>query len=141
MTHKFDSSYAFTSFSGTFIIIYGDEKGTNIGCVSATATPDLGGLKWLLKVAPVVVLLLVGFATIFAGIFSPWGSTDVFHWTSNYGRDTPAAASCHARIWRLPAVHPVYSADGWSITKLPWILPADRQPGLMGVADVQRELR
>lgn len=88
MTHKFDSSYAFTSFSGTFIIIYGDEKGTNIGCVSATATPDLGGLKWLLKVAPVVVLLLVGFATIFAGIFSPWGSTDVFHWTSNYGRDT-----------------------------------------------------
>ena len=88
MSHQFDSSYAFASFSATFIIIYGDSKGTNIGCVSATATPDIGGLKWLLKVAPLVVLIVVGLATTFAAIFSPWGTTDIFHWTTNYGRDT-----------------------------------------------------
>lgn len=101
MSHEFFSSYAFTSLSATFIIIYGDSKGTHIGCVSATATPDLGDLKWMLKVLPVIILLFVGIATVFAGIFSPWGATDIFHWTSNYGRDadllrlvTPGFGDC-----------------------------------------------
>lgn len=48
-----------------------------------------------------IVLLLVGFATVFSAIFSPWGTSDVFHWTSNYGRDldllrlvTPGFGDC-----------------------------------------------
>lgn len=101
MQHDFFSSYAFASFSATFLIIYGDTKGTNIGCVSATVTPDLGNLSWMLKILPLVILLFVGFATIFAGIFSPWGTSDIFHWTSNYGRDadllrlvTPGFGDC-----------------------------------------------
>ncbi|KAK3941840.1 putative flavin carrier protein 3 [Diplogelasinospora grovesii] len=101
MTNDFYSSYAFASFSATFLIIYGDSKGTNIGCVSTTVTPDLGNLAWMLKFLPLIVLLFVGVATVFAGIFSPWGTTDIFHWTSNYGRDadllrlvTPGFGDC-----------------------------------------------
>lgn len=40
----------------------------------------------MLKFLPLVVLLSVGFATVFASIYSPWGTTDVFHWSSNFGR-------------------------------------------------------
>ncbi|KAL1875294.1 hypothetical protein VTK73DRAFT_10191 [Phialemonium thermophilum] len=101
MSHDFFSSYSFTSLSATFVIIYGDSKGTNIGCASAVATPDLGSIKWTLKFLPLLVLLFVGGATVFAGIFSPWGTADIFHWTSNYGRDadllrlvTPGFGDC-----------------------------------------------
>lgn len=101
MTHDFFSTYAFASLSATFLIIYGDSKSTNIGCVSATITPDLGGLAWMLKILPLIILLFVGFGTLFAGIFSPWGTSDVFHLTSNYGRDadllrlvTPGFGDC-----------------------------------------------
>ncbi|KAB5536620.1 hypothetical protein GE09DRAFT_971364 [Coniochaeta sp. 2T2.1] len=101
MTHDFFSSYAFASLSGTFLIIYGDSKSTHVGCVSATITPDLGGLSWMLKILPLIILLFVGFGTLFAGIFSPWGTSDVFHLTSNYGRDadllrlvTPGFGDC-----------------------------------------------
>lgn len=48
-----------------------------------------------------MVLIFVGFATAFAGIFSPWGTTDTFRWTTNYGRDedllrlvTPGFGDC-----------------------------------------------
>lgn len=86
MTKDFYSSYAFTSFSPTFSIIYGDAVKTTVGCVSATVTPDLGKLTWMLKFLPLMVLLSVGFATVFASIYSPWGTTDIFHWSSNFGR-------------------------------------------------------
>lgn len=86
MTKDFYSSYAFTSFSPTFSIIYGDEVKTTVGCVSATVTPDLGKLTWMLKFLPLMVLLSVGFATVFASIYSPWGTMDIFHWSSNFGR-------------------------------------------------------
>ncbi|KAK0628140.1 hypothetical protein B0T17DRAFT_504847 [Bombardia bombarda] len=101
MTNDFYSSYAFASFSATFLIISGNAQGTNLGCVSATITPDLGNLVWMLKFLPLLVLIFVGVATVFAGVFSPWGSTDIFHWTSNYGRDadllrlvTPGFGDC-----------------------------------------------
>ncbi|KAK3383904.1 hypothetical protein B0T24DRAFT_517324 [Lasiosphaeria ovina] len=101
ISNDFYSSYAFTSFSATFLIIYGDAKVTNIGCVSAAITPDLGNLTWMLKFLPLLVLLFVAGATVFAGIFSPWGTVDIFHWTSNYGRDpdllrlvTPGFGDC-----------------------------------------------
>lgn len=40
----------------------------------------------MLHFLPMLVLLSVGFATIFASIYSPWGTTDIFHWSSNFGR-------------------------------------------------------
>ncbi len=101
MSNDLYSSYAFSSLTATFIIIYGDARGTNIGCVSAAVTPDLGSLAWLLKFLPLLVLIFVGAATVFAGIFSPWGAADIFHWSSNYGRDpdllrlvTPGFGDC-----------------------------------------------
>lgn len=55
----------------------------------------------MLKILPLIILLFVGFGTLFAGIFSPWGSSDIFHLTSNYGRDadllrlvTPGFGDC-----------------------------------------------
>ncbi|KAI0391120.1 integral membrane protein [Xylariaceae sp. FL0594] len=101
LSKDFDSNYAFASFSPTMIILYGDQHATTIGCVSATITPSLGGVGWFLKFLPLIVLVVVGLATAFAAIFSPWGSSDVFHWTSNYGRDpdllrlvTPGFGDC-----------------------------------------------
>lgn len=40
----------------------------------------------MLHFLPMLVLLFVGFATVFASIYSPWGTTDIFHWSSNFGR-------------------------------------------------------
>ncbi|GAP85902.2 putative integral membrane protein [Rosellinia necatrix] len=101
LSKAFDSSYAFASFTPTIIIRFGDQYATPIGCISATVTPTLGNTAWYLKFLPLVVLIVVGFATVFAAIFSPWGTTDVFHWTSNYGRDpdllrlvTPGFGDC-----------------------------------------------
>ncbi|KAI1498856.1 hypothetical protein F5X99DRAFT_420332 [Biscogniauxia marginata] len=101
LSNNFYSSYAFTSFAPTLIVWYGDSASTTIGCVSATVTPSLGDIAWALKFLPLLVLVSVGFATAFAGIFSPWGTSDVFHWTSNYGRDpdllrlvTPGFGDC-----------------------------------------------
>ncbi|KAI1824456.1 integral membrane protein [Xylaria intraflava] len=101
LSKDFDSSYAFASFVPTLIIRYGDQFATPVGCISATITPTLGSIASLLEFLPLVVLLAVGFATVFAAIFSPWGSSDIFHWTSNYGRDpdllrlvTPGFGDC-----------------------------------------------
>ena len=101
ISNDFDASYAFTSFSAKFLLINGDVKGTDLGCVLATVTPDIGDLTWMLKFLPLVILLFVGAATIFAGIWSPWGTSDIFHWSSNYGRDpdllrlvTPGFGDC-----------------------------------------------
>lgn len=95
------ASYAFSSFSPTFLVIYGGDAATEIGCISTNVTPDLGGLSQLLRFLPLVILVLTGGAVIFAAIYSPWGSTDIFHWTSNYGRDadllrlvTPGFGDC-----------------------------------------------
>lgn len=101
LSNDFESTYSFTSFAPTFIIWYGDDAMTSIGCVSTIITPDLGGIAWSLKFVPLFILILVGFATGFAAIFSPWGTSDIFHWTSNYGRDpdllrlvTPGFGDC-----------------------------------------------
>ncbi|KAJ4203503.1 hypothetical protein NW767_004999 [Fusarium falciforme] len=101
LSHDMSASYAFASLASTLLVIDGDRKATHIGCATVTLTPDLGGLSWLLKFLPLVILLFTGFAICFAAIFSPWGSSDVFHWTSNYGRDadllrlvTPGFGDC-----------------------------------------------
>ncbi|KAN0122626.1 Transient receptor potential (TRP) ion channel domain containing protein [Hyaloscypha variabilis] len=100
--NNFYSTYAFTSFTVTLLVKYGDPGSTPVGCVSANITPDIGSsLSSVVKYVPVVILLFVGFATAFAGIFSPWGTTDTFRWTTNYGRDadllrlvTPGFGDC-----------------------------------------------
>jgi hypothetical protein len=98
----FYSSYSFTTWEATFRIVAGDDAATTIGCVSATITPDLGaGLSGAIRYMPAAILILVGIATVFAGMYSPWGSTNIFRWTSNYGRDedllrlvTPGFGDC-----------------------------------------------
>ncbi|RFU75606.1 hypothetical protein TARUN_6666 [Trichoderma arundinaceum] len=132
LSHDFFSTYAFSSFSLTFLVINGDKAATNIGCVSATITPDLGGLSWVLRFMPLLVLLFAGFAVPFAGIWSPWGTTNIFHWTSNYGRDadllrlvTPGFGDCLQYIQFIALTgaltldypgffQPVVSQVGWS---------------------------
>lgn len=101
MSHNFFDTYAFSSFTPTFLVIYGDQQATDIGCVSAVVTPDLGNMQQLVSFLPLVVLILTGVGVVFASIWSPWGSTNIFHWSSNYGRDadllrlvTPGFGDC-----------------------------------------------
>lgn len=101
LSHEFFSSYSFTTFAVNFIIINGDPDRTNIGCISAPVTPDLGGIAWMLTFLPFAALLFVGIATVFAAVYSPWGTTDIFMWSSNHGRDvdllrlvTPGFGDC-----------------------------------------------
>ncbi|KIW69861.1 hypothetical protein PV04_02184 [Phialophora macrospora] len=102
VAHDLFSTYAFTSLQATIRVQSGDAQGQYYSCVTATITPDLGGsIKAILRYLPLVVLVVVGVATIAAAIVSPWGSTDLFHWSSNFGRDedllrlvTPGFGDC-----------------------------------------------
>lgn len=102
MSAELNSTYRFTSLTSTFYITNGDPGKTRLGCVSAKITPSLGR-KWsdMLTFIPLGVLIMVGIATIIAGVLSPWGSTNLLKWTTNYGRDadllrlvTPGFADC-----------------------------------------------
>ena len=80
----------------------GDAAADSLACVQASITPGLGvTLSNVIRYLPLVVLLLVAIATACAAIYSPWGSVDIFRWTSNYGRDadllrlvTPGFGDC-----------------------------------------------
>lgn len=134
LSDYFYSSYAFTSLAATLRVSDGDDALTDIFCVSAIVTPDLGGtLVGVIKFVPLVILIFVGVATAFAGIYSPWGSTDIFRWTSNYGRDpdllrlvTPGFGDCLQYIQFIvltgsltldyPGFYqPVISQASWSV--------------------------
>lgn len=73
-----------------------------LGCITLPITPDFGTpLKNALAYVPLMILILVGIGTITAAMYTPWGTTDIFRWTSNYGRDedvlrlvTPGFADC-----------------------------------------------
>lgn len=152
ITAGMNSSYAFTSFSATFLIKYGDDVGTHIGCVSATITPDLGNLAWLLKFLPLMVLVVVGASVIYAAIWSQWGSMDIFNWSSNYGRDplllrlvTPGFGDClfHIQFICLTAgltlnypgfYQPIASQGGWSALMFNHSI-ASHKPGHRAVQD------
>ncbi|KAF2720920.1 hypothetical protein K431DRAFT_285389 [Polychaeton citri CBS 116435] len=102
VSHAFDSSYAFGTLATTIRARSGDLDPVDIACISANITPGLGPtisgvLCWL----PAAILILKGIATLLASIFSPWGSSDTFRWSSNYGRDedllrlvTPGFGDC-----------------------------------------------
>ena len=100
--HDLYATYSFTSINAVMKIISGDAAASELACVSASITPALGTtINSLLTFLPLVVLILVAVATASAAIFSPWGTNDVFRWTSNYGRDadllrliTPGFGDC-----------------------------------------------
>ena len=100
--HALYSSYAFTSINTFLRLKSGDRNADPLACIEASVTPDLGDtLSRTLTYLPLVVLILVAIATATAAIYSPWGSTDVFKFTSNYGRDddllrlvTPGFGDC-----------------------------------------------
>lgn len=102
VAHDLYSSYAFTTFSTNFKIKSGDANAAILACINAEITPELGNtLSNVLTYIPLVVLIFVAIATACAAIFSPWGSTDIFRFTSNYGRDadllrlvTPGFGDC-----------------------------------------------
>ncbi|KAI4242523.1 MAG: hypothetical protein LQ352_007215 [Teloschistes flavicans] len=100
--HDMYSSFRFTTISASLQVTSGDSHRSSLACVAASITPDLGSsLAGILQYLPLVVLILVAVATASAAIFSPWGSTDIFRFTSNYGRDddllrlvTPGFGDC-----------------------------------------------
>lgn len=96
------STYRFSTITPLLTIRSGDASAVEIGCISVKITPDFGApLENALAYVPLIILALVGIATITAAMYSPWGTTDLFRWTSNYGRDedilrlvTPGFADC-----------------------------------------------
>jgi len=96
------STYRFSTITPTLTIRSGDADAAELGCITVPITPDFGPtLKSALRYVPLVILILVGVATVTAAMYSPWGTTDPFRWTSNYGRDedvlrlvTPGFADC-----------------------------------------------
>ncbi|CAK4031770.1 hypothetical protein AC578_1519 [Lecanosticta acicola] len=100
--HDFGSSYAFSTISTTVHVISGDTGAPDVACISAQISPDLGpNIAGLLTWLPAAILILKGIATLSAAIWSPWGTSDVFKWSSNYGRDedllrlvTPGFGDC-----------------------------------------------
>jgi hypothetical protein len=115
-------------------IVSGDPRLIQLGCVSVNITPDLGSkMSDALAYMPAAVLLLVALATIFAATCSPWGTSNVFRWTSNYGRDedllrlvTPGFGDCLQYIQFIVLAgslslnypgffQPVISQASWSV--------------------------
>lgn len=102
LSHQFDNSYAFRTLVSSVHVISGDTNVGEIACISASLTPDIGSnIAGLLTWLPAAILILKGLATLSAAIWSPWGSTDIFRWSSNYGRDedllrlvTPGFGDC-----------------------------------------------
>lgn len=96
------STYRFATVTPTFTIRSGDASAAELGCISIPITPDFGTtLKNSLTYVPLAILVLVGIATVASAMYTPWGTTDIFRWTSNYGRDedilrlvTPGFADC-----------------------------------------------
>jgi len=96
------SSYRFSTITPTLRVRSGDASNADLACISMPVTPALGSeLGSILTYLPLVILVLVGIATVTAAIYSPWGTTDPFRWTSNYGRDedllrlvTPGFGDC-----------------------------------------------
>jgi hypothetical protein len=132
--HDFYSSYAFATLASTARIVTGDRTNITLGCISVNITPDLGSrLADALCYLPAAVLALVAIATVFAATCSPWGTSDIFNWSSNYGRDedllrlvTPGFGDCLQYIQfvvlagslnlQYPGFYqPVVSQASWSI--------------------------
>ncbi|OAL45788.1 hypothetical protein IQ07DRAFT_519039 [Pyrenochaeta sp. DS3sAY3a] len=132
--HEFESTYSFATWASTVRLVAGDKDAQPLACVSANITPDLGSrLSSAIRYLPAAILALVAIATVFAATCSPWGTSNVFEWTSNYGRDedllrlvTPGFADCLQYIQFVVLAgslslnypgffQPVISQASWSI--------------------------
>ena len=102
VAHDFYSPYAFSTLAATIYVKSGDKGAPDLACVSAGITPALGDkISNAIRLTPAAILVLVALATITAAIFSPWGTSDIYRWSSNYGRDedllrlvTPGLGDC-----------------------------------------------
>ena len=102
ISHEMFSSYAFTTINAQMRLRSGDSNAALLACIQANITPDIGNqLADTLTYVPLAILIMVAFATASAAVLSPWGSADVFRFTSNYGRDddllrliTPGFGDC-----------------------------------------------
>ncbi|UPX11980.1 uncharacterized protein EKO05_0002558 [Ascochyta rabiei] len=134
VAHDFNSTYAFATWASELRIVSGDERKYTLACVSANITPDLGQkLSDAICYLPAAVLILVAIATVFAATCSPWGTSNIFRWTSNYGRDedllrlvTPGFGDCLQYIQFIVLAgslslnypgffQPVVSQASWSV--------------------------
>jgi hypothetical protein len=134
VAHNFNSTYAFSTWATELRIKSGDRRAYTLGCVSANITPDLGKrLSDAVCYMPAAVLILVAVATVFAATCSPWGTSNIFRWTSNYGRDedllrlvTPGFGDCLQYIQFIVLAgslslnypgffQPVISQASWSV--------------------------
>ena len=134
VAHDLNSAFIFTSISSNSKVITGDASKLTIACVQTSITPDLGDtVRHLIRYLPALVLAFVAAGVIAAAVWSPWGSTDVFRFTSNYGRDqdllrlvTPGFGDCLQYIQFIvlsgsltlnyPGYYqPVVSAASWSV--------------------------
>ncbi|KAF2707988.1 hypothetical protein K504DRAFT_482539 [Pleomassaria siparia CBS 279.74] len=132
--HNFYSSYSFATLASIMRIVSGDQDAPTLGCISANITPDLGTkLGDALCYLPAAVLALVAIATVFAATCSPWGTSNMFRWSSNYGRDedlirlvTPGFGDCLQYIQFIVLAgslnlsypgffQPVVSQASWSV--------------------------
>lgn len=102
VSNDFHSTYSFATWEANIRIVSGNADAQPLGCISASITPDLGRtLSDTIRYLPAAVLALVAVATIFAATCSPWGTSNLFRWSSNYGRDedllrlvTPGFGDC-----------------------------------------------
>lgn len=100
--HNMSATYAFTEIVASLKVRSGYQDGSYYSCVNAYITPDIGdSIRGLLRYLPLGILIVIGIATISAAMFSPWGTWDIFRWTSNFGRDedvlrlvTPGFGDC-----------------------------------------------
>jgi hypothetical protein len=134
VAHDFYSTYSFATWASTLRIVSGSADAQTLGCISTNITPDLGKkLSDALTYMPAAVLALVAVATVFAATCSPWGTSDLFRWTSNYGRDedllrlvTPGFGDCLQYIQFIVLAgslslnypgffQPVISQASWSV--------------------------
>ncbi|KAK5110627.1 hypothetical protein LTR62_005666 [Meristemomyces frigidus] len=102
VSHDFGSAYSFSTLAGKITVLSGDSGAPHLACISANITPDLGSaVSSLVTWLPAAILIIKGIATLAAAIWSPWGTSDIFKWSSNYGRDedqlrlvTPGFGDC-----------------------------------------------
>ncbi len=132
--HAFYSAYSFATWAATIEIVSGNAQAQTLGCVSANITPDLGrSLSNALRYMPAAILVLVGIATVFAATCCPWGTSNLYRWTSNWGRDedvlrlvTPGFGDCLQYIQFIVLAgslslnypgyfQPVVSQASWSV--------------------------
>jgi len=98
LTHAFGvnaqlaSDYQFGVIVPTFQVLSPDLPPQEYVCVTFQLTPRLDpGLTIPFSIIPLVIVLLVGFATVFAARFNPWtGTEDLMRATSNFGQDPDA---------------------------------------------------